>query len=83
MFSLTKENLPKPISVFQAIASMPKLETGTGEFEMDYDFKSISAYDKLMQREIDFKQFYELVKTENKHKINQLHQLPSLFPIIE
>jgi len=83
LFSLTKENLPKPITVFQAIASMPKLETGTGEFEMDYDFKSISAYDKLMQKEIDFKQFYELVKTENKHKINQLHQSPSLFPTIE
>lgn len=59
LFSSTIENLPKPITVKEAIAGLPVLETGAGSFEMDCNYKSISIYEKLMLGEIDFTTFYK------------------------
>lgn len=81
LFSMTEATLPKPVSVYQAIASMPHLESGTGEVEMNYPYKPVSAYDKLMQKEISFKEFYEMAKNENSHAINYPLKYPPHFPI--
>lgn len=59
LFSSTNENLPKPITVKQAIGSLPELKTGEGDFEMVCNYKPVSAYEKLMSGEIDFAEFYE------------------------
>ena len=59
LFSSTNENLPKPITVKQAIGSLPELKTGEGEFEMTCNYKPVSTYEKLMSNEIDFTKFYE------------------------
>ncbi|MCW5909974.1 MAG: DNA cytosine methyltransferase [Cyclobacteriaceae bacterium] len=59
LFSLTNENLPNPITVKQAIGSLPALKTGEGDFEMICNYKPVSAYEKLMAGEIDFTKFYE------------------------
>lgn len=59
LFSSTNENLPKPITVKQAIGSLPELKTGEGDFEMTCNYKPVSAYEKLMSGEIDFTKFYE------------------------
>ncbi|WP_299179910.1 DNA (cytosine-5-)-methyltransferase [uncultured Chryseobacterium sp.] len=59
LFSLTNENLPNPITVKQAIGSLPELKTGEGEFEMNCNYKPVSAYEKLMSNKIDFAEFYE------------------------
>lgn len=83
LFSMSKGTLPKPISVYQAIVSMPQLESGAGELEMNCSYKPISAYDKLMQKEIDFDDFYEIIKIENSHSINHQIKYPHHFPIIE
>lgn len=58
LFSATDENLPKPITVKQAIGGLPVLETGSGYFEMTCNYKATSAYEKLMLGEIDFATFY-------------------------
>jgi DNA (cytosine-5)-methyltransferase 1 len=59
LFSSTNQNLPKPITVKQAIGSLPELKTGEGEFEMICNYKPVSAYEKLMSGEIDFIEFYK------------------------
>ena len=59
LFSATDENLPKPITVKQAIGGLPVLETGSGDFEVICNYKATSAYEKLMLGEIDFTTFYE------------------------
>lgn len=58
LFSSTIENLPKPITVKQAIGSLPKLKTGEGSFEMICNYKPASTYEKLMCGKIDFAEFY-------------------------
>lgn len=59
LFSSTDENLPNPITVKQAIGSLPALNTGEGSFEMECNYKPISAYEKLLAGEINFTEFYE------------------------
>jgi len=59
LFSATDPNLPKPITVKQAIGGLPVLKTGSGEFEMNYSGISTSTYERLMLGEIDFATFYE------------------------
>lgn len=59
LFSSTNENLPNPITVKQAIGSLPELKTGEGEFEIICDYEPLSAYEKLMSDEINFAEFYE------------------------
>lgn len=68
LFSLKDENLPNPITVKEAIGGLPKIETDSGEFEVESEYKSTSPYESMMMGEIDFKEFYELMKS----KINNL-----------
>ncbi|MBC7749503.1 MAG: DNA cytosine methyltransferase [Methylotenera sp.] len=72
LFSLKDESKPNPITVKQAIGGLPILTTGSGEFEMSCNYKSTSAFEKLMLSEIDFTTFYG----------NCLDQLPVSFRII-
>lgn len=60
LFSTKDKNLPKPITVKQAIGGLPKLKSGEGTFEMNYINEPISAYEKLMSGKINFKEFYKL-----------------------
>lgn len=53
---------PRFVSVRDAIGNLPKIEDGGGEIEMDFEFENKSPYDMLMQKDIDFDQFYELMK---------------------
>jgi DNA (cytosine-5)-methyltransferase 1 len=64
LFSLKDESKPNPITVKQAIGGLPILTTGSGEFEMSCNYKSTSAFEKLMLSEIDFKTFYENCKKQ-------------------
>jgi DNA (cytosine-5)-methyltransferase 1 len=70
LFSNTDPNLPKPITVKQAIGGLPELKTGSGEIEMSVNYKATSDYEKLMMNEIDFKTFYlNLTKVKSKSPI--------------
>ena len=59
LFSSTNNNLPKTITVKQAIESLPELKTGEGQFEIICNYKPISAYDELMTGKFDFAEFYQ------------------------
>ncbi len=52
---------PSFVTVRDAIGNLPHIEDGGGEIEMDFEFESKSPYDMLMQKEIDFDKFYELM----------------------
>lgn len=58
LFSLKDDNLPNPITVKEAIGGLPKIETDSGEFEVESEYKSTSPYESMMMGEIDFKEFY-------------------------
>lgn len=62
LFSEEDKNLPKPITVEEAIGSLPPLEANEGEFEIETDYFPKSPYEKFMAGEIDFKIFYNLQK---------------------
>jgi DNA (cytosine-5)-methyltransferase 1 len=64
LFSLDNDNLPNPITVRDAIVGLPELKTDSGEFETDSEYKSTSPYESLMMGEIDFQQFYSLMKSK-------------------
>jgi DNA (cytosine-5)-methyltransferase 1 len=59
LFSRTEDTLPYPISVGEAIGGLPKIETNSGEFELECNYKPTSPYEKLMMNKIDFKTFYQ------------------------
>ena len=61
LFSL-EEELPYYVTTKDAIGSLPPIEDGGGVDEMEWDFANPSPYDKLMQREISFEEFYQLMK---------------------
>ncbi|MCD9185167.1 MAG: DNA (cytosine-5-)-methyltransferase [Pyrinomonadaceae bacterium] len=67
LFSENNELLPNPITVREAIYGLPPLQTGEGVFEMEADHQSTSIYEKLMMNEIDFDEFYYLVKSKSKN----------------
>ncbi|HVA98950.1 MAG TPA: DNA (cytosine-5-)-methyltransferase [Bacteroidia bacterium] len=70
LFSNTAPNLPKPITVKQAIAGLPELKTGSGDIEMTVNYKATSDYEKLMMNEIDFNTFYSnLTKVKSKSPV--------------
>lgn len=52
---------PPLVTVRDAIENLPRIDDGGGEVEIDFVFKSKSPYDMLMQKEIDFDKFYELM----------------------
>lgn len=82
LFSEKNPHLPSPITVKQAIYGLPALKTGEGSFELETDYFSTSIYEKLMLNEIDFKEFYYLMKAEYKAKSQTQIFTPglSLFP---
>lgn len=59
LFSVTNNDLPNPITVREAIAGLPFLETDSGKIEIISDYKSISPYEALIMGEIDFNTFYD------------------------
>ena len=63
LFSEDDDKLPNPITVKEAIGSLPPLKPNEGEFEIDVEYSPNSHYEKLMAGEIDFKAFYNLKKT--------------------
>jgi DNA (cytosine-5)-methyltransferase 1 len=62
LFSEDDPKLPNPISVKEAIGSLPPLEANSGEFEIDVKYTPKSNYEKLMAGLISFEEFYELQK---------------------
>ena len=53
--------LPKPITVRDAIGNFPEIENGGGSLEMEWEIKNPSPYDMLMQRQISFDEFYQIM----------------------
>jgi DNA (cytosine-5)-methyltransferase 1 len=58
LFSENLDSLPSPITVKEAIGSLPKLQTGEGQEISELEYKAVSNYDKLMLNEISFLDFY-------------------------
>jgi DNA (cytosine-5)-methyltransferase 1 len=56
--------LPKPITVREAIGSLPEIENGGGAVEMEWELEQPTDYDLLMQRKISFEEFYSLKQKE-------------------
>ena len=54
--------LPRPITVREAIGGLPEIENGGGALEMEWEFDNPSPYDLLMQRQITFDEFYQMMK---------------------
>ena len=52
--------LPKYISVREAIGSFPEIPDGGGEEEVEITIETPSAYDRLMEKEITFDEFYKI-----------------------
>ena len=44
-----------------AIGNFPEIENGGGSLEMEWDIKNPSPYDMLMQRQISFDEFYQMM----------------------
>ncbi len=83
LFSETTDFLPKPITVRQSIYGLPHLQSGEGAFEMEADNSATSAYEKMIMNEIDFEEFYYLVKSESQ-KVKKVFTMlqPTLFPTL-
>ncbi len=64
LFDENSAFLPKPVTVQDAISNLPIVEDGGGEFEMDWELATPKPYDLLMQRQIDFDTFYEMMKNQ-------------------
>lgn len=62
MFSNEDMFLPNFITVRDAIGSLPPIEDGGGEMEIEGEIPSNSPFDKLMKKEVNFEEFYELCK---------------------
>lgn len=58
LFSADREDLPNPITVKEAIGSLPELTAPGGGFEMEFNYSPGSNYEKLMAGKINFKEFY-------------------------
>lgn len=59
LFSEEDSNLPKPISVKEAIGGLPPLNANEGEFEMEIDYLPKSKYEELMADQITLDLFYK------------------------
>lgn len=66
LFSEDDIFLPKPITVYDAISSLPPIDDGGGIDEIDYEFQYPTTYDLLMQKQIDFEKFYSMM-LESRH----------------
>jgi DNA (cytosine-5)-methyltransferase 1 len=61
LFEEDNMSLPKPITVRDAIGNLPPIENGGGTLEMEWTIETPSPYDLLMQRQISFNEFYQLM----------------------
>lgn len=58
LFSNDDLNLPRFVTVKDAIGNLPTLSDGGGVVETEFIFEAKSAYDRLMLQEISFEEFY-------------------------
>lgn len=58
LFSYDLSHLPDPISVDEAIGSLPSLDINDGVESLTFDYHTKSDYDLLMADKIDFDEFY-------------------------
>ena len=72
LFSYDTKDLPDPISVDEAIGSLPELGINDGKEEMKFDYTLKSDYDHLMAGVIDFDEFYIRCFDRPKQKEIQL-----------
>lgn len=56
--------LPRPVTVRDAIGSLPEISNGGGSVEMEWELTNPTPYDLLMQRKITFEEFYEIMRTK-------------------
>lgn len=56
------DDLPFYVTTKDAIGSLPPLEDGGGFEEIDWEIPNPSPYDRLMQKEITFEEFYKLMQ---------------------
>lgn len=66
LFSNDTKGLPNFVTVKDAIGSLPAIDDGGGEAEMNFQFRHMSPYDKLMQGVITFDEFYSLQTEKSK-----------------
>lgn len=59
LFSYDDATLPNPITVGEAIMSLPELKINSGNHLQEIDYRPVSVYDKLMANKISFAEFYE------------------------
>lgn len=62
LFDDEPSQLPRSVSVRDAIGNLPWIEDGGGSDEADFEFQHKSPYDMLMQKEIDFDTFYDMMR---------------------
>lgn len=72
LFSYDSKNLPDPISVDEAIGSLPELGINDGQDELTIDYTAKSDYDLLMAGKIDFDEFYVRSMERPKQNAKQL-----------
>jgi DNA (cytosine-5)-methyltransferase 1 len=65
LFSNDDESLPNVVTVKDAIGSLPAIEDGGGSVEMEVNFGNMSPFDRLMQGQITFNEFYQLQYNNN------------------
>lgn len=58
--------LPEPVTVRDAIGSLPKISDGGGHVEMEWELLNPTPYDLLMQRKIRFDEFYNMMCNKKK-----------------
>ncbi len=62
LFSDTNPELPKPITVADAIKGLPPLGINEGSFEMEANIKPTSKYEEFIMGKIAFPEFYGAMK---------------------
>lgn len=76
LFSYDVSHLPDPISVDEAIGSLPTLDINDGQEEVTLTYQAKSIYDLLMAGLIDFDEFYSRAAERPKQKELEFnHQL--------
>jgi len=60
LFSESDPNLPKPITVKDAIYGLPPITPGAGAEVMEFSFASPSPYQRLLCGELSFEKFYAM-----------------------
>lgn len=60
LFGYCGEGLPEPITVQEAIGSLPEITAGEDNMVMDTEYPITTPYDMLMNGVVDFDRFYEL-----------------------